>query len=147
MFKLRLILCFLTLSCTLHAQRAATRLVSPEVLPDKSVIIRLKAPEPKPTMFKYIGVMSMGLFSGFGNNSAGYDKDKHVHQLKALIAAKPNLYWIGMGKSDFLFDSAIKLRGLYDEVGLKYTYWETDGNHVWNEWRLYLTELVPVFFK
>ena len=98
-------------------------------------------------MFKYIGVMSMGLFSSFRGADTSYNKEQHVAQLKALIAAKPKLYWIGIGKQDFLYNTAVKLRSLYDEVGLKYTYYESDGNHTWNMWRLYLTELAPNFFK
>jgi enterochelin esterase-like enzyme len=100
-----------------------------------------------PGMFNYIGVMSMGLFSGFGNNNSNYDKDKHVAQLKALIASKPKFYWIGIGKDDFLYATVTKLKSLYDEVGLKYTYRESEGSHTWKEWRLYLSELVPKFFK
>jgi enterochelin esterase-like enzyme len=101
-----------------------------------------------PTMFKYIGVMSMGLFSSFGNNpNPNYNKDQHVAQLKALIAAKPKVYWIGMAKSDFLYSTATKLRNLYDEVGLKYTYRENEGTHDWNSWRLYLSEFAPLCFK
>jgi len=100
-----------------------------------------------PGMFHYIGVMSMGLFSGFGNNSSNYDKEKHVAQLKAIIASKPKYYWIGIGKDDFLYATVTKLKSLYDEVGLKYTYRESDGSHTWKEWRLYLSELAPKFFK
>ena len=101
-----------------------------------------------PTMFKYIGVMSMGLFSSFGNNpNPNYDKEKHIAQLKALIAAKPKVYWIGIAKSDFLYGTVTKLRSLYDEVGLKYTYRENEGTHDWNSWRLYLGEFVPLCFK
>ena len=100
-----------------------------------------------PGMFKYIGVMSMGLFSGFGNNSSNYDKEKHIAQLKALAASNPKLYWIGIGKDDFLYATVTKLRGLYDEIGFKYTYRETEGSHTWKEWRLYLAELAPKFFK
>ena len=100
-----------------------------------------------PGMFNYIGVMSMGLFSSFGNNNTNYDKDKHVAQLKALMASKPKLYWIGIGKDDFLYATVTKLRSLYDEIGLKYIYRESEGNHTWNVWRLYLTELAPKFFK
>jgi enterochelin esterase family protein len=100
-----------------------------------------------PGMFNYIGVMSMGLFSSFGNNNASYDREKHVAQLKALKASKPKLYWIGIGKDDFLYATATKLRSLYDEIGFKYTYRESEGNHTWKEWRLYLTELAPKFFK
>lgn len=101
-----------------------------------------------PDKFKYIGVMSMGLFSSFGNNpNPNYNKDQHVAQLKALIAAKPKLYWIGIAKSDFLYSTAVKLRSLYDEVGLKYTYRENEGTHDWNSWRLYLSEFAPLLFK
>lgn len=100
-----------------------------------------------PGMFKYIGVMSMGLFNSFRNDPATYNREEHISQLKALSAAQPKIYWIGIGKDDFLFDSATKLRELYDEIGFKYTYKESDGSHTWKEWRLYLTELAPMFFK
>jgi enterochelin esterase-like enzyme len=100
-----------------------------------------------PGMFKYIGVMSMGLFSSFRNADSNYDQVKHIAQLKALIASKPKLYWIGIGKDDFLFETVTKLRALYDEVGLQYTYRESEGNHTWKEWRLYLTEIAPKVFK
>ena len=100
-----------------------------------------------PSMFKYIGVMSMGLFSSFRGADTSYNKEQHVAQLKALIAAKPKLYWIGIGKQDFLYNTVVKLRSLYDEVGLKYIYYESDGNHTWTMWRMYLTELAPKFFK
>jgi len=79
-----------------------------------------------PGMFNYIGVMSMGLFSSFRNADTSYNKEKHVAQLKALMASKPKLYWIGIGKNDFLYATVTKLRSLYDEVGFKYTYY--DGN-------------------
>jgi len=101
-----------------------------------------------PKMFKYIGVMSMGLFSSFGNaNSAGYDKEKHLAQLKALIAANPKYYWIGIGKKDFLYKTVTELKSLYDQVGLVYIYRESEGSHTWTEWRMYLTEVAPKFFK
>ena len=101
-----------------------------------------------PAMFKYIGVMSMGLFSSFGNNpNPNYNKEKHVAQLKAIIAAQPKVYWIGIAKGDFLYETTVKLRSLYDEVGLKYTYRENEGTHDWNSWRLYLSEFAPLCFK
>lgn len=100
-----------------------------------------------PTMFSYIGVMSMGLFSSALKGTSDYSKEKHVAQLKALIQAKPKMYWIGMGKDDFLFDSGVKLRALYDEVGLKYTYVENEGTHDWNSWRMYLKTFMPLCFK
>jgi enterochelin esterase-like enzyme len=99
-----------------------------------------------PAMFKYIGVMSMGLFSST-LPGPGYDKDDHIKQLQALKQANPKVYWIAIGKGDFLYQSAVKLKTLYDEVGLKYTYRESDNRHEWNAWRLYLTEFAPMCFK
>jgi enterochelin esterase family protein len=101
-----------------------------------------------PEMFQYLGVMSMGLFSAFNAQTGGnYDRDAHIRQLQALKSAGPKLYWIGMGNKDFLFQTGVKLRELYDEVGLTYEYLENEGTHDWNSWRLYLTTLVPKFFK
>ncbi|MGR3811895.1 alpha/beta hydrolase-fold protein [Jiulongibacter sp. NS-SX5] len=98
-----------------------------------------------PSLFKYIGVMSMGLFSTFRPD--GYDKEKHVAQLKALQKNNPKVYWIGMGTDDFLYRTGVELRKLYDEIGFKYTYRENIGNHDWNSWRMYLTEFAPLCFK
>jgi len=87
------------------------------------------------------------LFSSFRNADTTYNKEQHVAQLRALMAAKPKLYWIGIGKEDFLYGTVTKLRALYDDIGFKYTYYESEGNHTWGVWRLYLTELAPKFFK
>ncbi len=100
-----------------------------------------------PTMFKYIGVMSMGLFSSALRGPNTYDKAAHVAQLKAVQASQPKVYWIGMGNHDFLYDSGVKLRALYDEVGLKYSYRENEGTHDWNSWRMYLKEFSQLCFK
>jgi len=100
-----------------------------------------------PEMFKYIGVMSMGLFSSALRGPSTYSKEAHVKQLKALQASNPKVYWIGMGNHDFLYDSGVKLRALYDEVGLKYTYRENEGTHDWNSWRMYLKEFSQLCFK
>ncbi|MCP9753803.1 esterase [Lacihabitans sp. CCS-44] len=99
-----------------------------------------------PSMFKYIGVMSMGLFSS-ARNDGSYNKEKHIAQLKELQKNNPKVYWIGMGTDDFLYKSGIELRKLYDEIGFKYIYRENIGNHDWNSWRLYLTEFAPMCFK
>ncbi|UWX54290.1 hypothetical protein NYZ99_15230 [Maribacter litopenaei] len=96
--------------------------------------------------FKYIGVMSMGLFSSFrGNND--YSKENHIAQLQSLKENQPSEYWVFMGKKDFLYKTVTPLNELYKEVGLRYTYKEDDGRHDWYSWRKYLTEFLPVLFK
>lgn len=98
-----------------------------------------------PGMFAYIGVMSMGLQDN--NRLNTFNKEEYELQIKALVNARPKLYWIGIGKEDFLYSSVVNLRKKYDEVGLKYEYRESEGGHTWSNWSLYLTELVPKFFK
>ncbi|MEZ4658957.1 MAG: alpha/beta hydrolase-fold protein [Caldilineaceae bacterium] len=100
-----------------------------------------------PGVFNYIGVMSMGLFSGLPGVEVAYNRDEHLGQLKALKNAQPKLYWIGMGTEDFLYKNIAPLLELYDEVGLQYLYRENAGHHNWNSWRLYLTEFVPLLFQ
>jgi enterochelin esterase-like enzyme len=96
-----------------------------------------------PGTFSYIGVMSMGLYDRFGN----YDAAEHREQLRALQASQPKLYWIACGKEDFLFEGVTRLLALYDDVGLDYTYRESEGGHSWNNWRLYLSEFAPMLFR
>jgi len=98
-----------------------------------------------PDLFDYIGVMSMGLMDN--NRFGNYNKEEHTRQIKSLVAARPKLYWIGIGKDDFLYNSVVNLRKKYDEDGLKYEYHESTGGHTWSNWSLYLTELAPKFFK
>src|SRR5688572_18359157 len=45
MYKVSVMLCMLVFSLCLHAQNANTRLNSPEILPDNSVVFRIKAPD------------------------------------------------------------------------------------------------------
>ena len=97
-----------------------------------------------PGTFRYIGVMSMGLYNELPG--VEYSRDQHLSQLKALKNAHPKLYWIGMGTEDFLYQRIPKLLKLYDEIGLEYTYRENAGRHNWNSWRLYLTEFAPLLF-
>lgn len=103
-----------------------------------------KITNANPGKFMYIGVFSMGLFNFPG---VSYNKDQHIAQLKALQATNPKLYYIGCGKTDFLYKSVTDLRSLYDETGFRYTYRESEGGHSWNNWRLYLSEIAPKLFR
>lgn len=57
------------------------------------------------------------------------------------------MYWIGIGKSDFLFEANTQFRGMLDGMDMKYEYMETEGGHTWTNWRVYLTEIAPKLFK
>ncbi len=98
-----------------------------------------------PTLFSFIGVLSMGLMD---NNRFGpYNKEEHIQQINALQKSNPKLYWIGIGKDDYLYATVVNLRKFYDQQGFKYQYRESNGGHTWSNWSLYLTELAPTLFK
>ena len=65
----------------------------------------------------------------------------------ALFAGKPALYWIAIGKTDFLYQQNADLRRYLDEKGYPYEYVETEGGHIWRNWRIYLTQFAQKIFK
>ena len=56
------------------------------------------------------------------------------------------LYWIGIGKTDFLYDSNQEFKAKLEAMGMPFTYRESDGGHIWKNWRVYLSEFVPLLF-
>ena len=98
-----------------------------------------------PDMFNYIGLFSAAIGVSDANISPIYqDNDK---KLATLFSKKPALYWIGIGNEDFLFKNNTDYRKFLDEHHYPYTYMETGGGHIWRNWRIYLTEFVPLLFK
>lgn len=57
------------------------------------------------------------------------------------------MYWIGIGKSDFLYDANKQYRAMLDGMGMDYEYMETEGGHTWTNWRVYLNTIAPKLFK
>ncbi|MGA1978336.1 MAG: alpha/beta hydrolase-fold protein [Bacteroidales bacterium] len=101
-----------------------------------------------PGMFGYIGVFSMGLMN-FGPQRQDPAKLEHERSAKveALKKSGYRLYWIGVGKDDFLYKSVQDLKADLDKHDFKYTYRETPGGHTWTNWRIYLSEFAPLLFK
>jgi len=101
-----------------------------------------------PGLFSYIGVFSMGLMN-FGPQPSDSAKIAAVRSAKveALKKSSPKLYWIGVGKDDFLYKSVQLLKADLDSHSFKYIYRETPGGHTWTNWRIYLSEFAPQLFK
>jgi enterochelin esterase family protein len=98
-----------------------------------------------PEMFGYIGVMSMGLVDAAAMGlKPDPDQDKKFDSLKN---SGFKLYWVGVGKDDFLYKSVESLRSSLDKHGFKYTYRESTGGHTWANWRIYLSEFAPQLFR
>ncbi len=103
-----------------------------------------------PDAFNYVGLFSAGLNIGGDRNKSFYEllqQNKEVQQqLSRLFSAKPALYWIAIGKTDFLYQQNADLRRYLDEKGYKYEYVETEGGHIWRNWRIYLTMFAQKIF-
>ncbi|MDR0995769.1 MAG: esterase [Tannerella sp.] len=98
-----------------------------------------------PGMFGYVGLFSAAILPREGSRSPIYaDQDK---KMDAQFAQKPLLYWIGIGKADFLYKANADYRKKLDEKGYKYVYFESEGGHIWRNWRLYLTRFAPLLFQ
>jgi enterochelin esterase-like enzyme len=101
-----------------------------------------------PGMFGYIGVFSMGLMNmGGQNQDAAKIAETRSSKVEALKNSGYKLYWIGVGKDDFLYQSVVNLKADLDKHGFKYSYRETSGGHTWANWRIYLSEFAPLLFK
>ena len=90
-------------------------------------------------------------FDYYGLQSAAarmpQDRAKFDEQMARLFNSKPKLYWIAIGKEDFLIQTNTQLRQYLDQKGYTYEYYENDGGHIWRNWRIYLTLFAQKIFK
>ena len=98
-----------------------------------------------PDMFNYIGLFSAAIMPNKEVSSPIYEN--MGGKLKVQFDKNPALYWIAIGKTDFLYKANEEYRKLLDEKGYKYTYYESDEGHIWKNWRIYLTEFVPMLVR
>ncbi|WP_460913064.1 esterase [Spirosoma areae] len=98
----------------------------------------------RPELFNYVGVFS----SGFFGPSIDEADTKYAAALNDPAFNKgKKLFWIGIGKDDFVMDANKKTLALLDKHQIKYQYKETSGGHTWTNWRQYLNEYVPMLFR
>ena len=98
-----------------------------------------------PDTFDYVGLFSAAARFHEKSESPVYQNEKE--QIAAQFAKKPALYWIAIGKDDFLYEENVKYRQFLDEKGFGYEYFENGEGHIWRNWRIYLTMFVPRLFK
>ena len=98
-----------------------------------------------PNTFDYVGLFSAAIVPNEKATSKVYENIDGT--LKAQKDNGYKLYWIGIGKADFLYKNVTDYRAKLDGMGMKYTYRESEGGHTWTNWRVYLSEFVPLLFK
>lgn len=97
-----------------------------------------------PAMFDYVGLYSAAIFRG-KEGVATYDNLEE--KLDRQFNEGMKLYWIAIGKDDFLYDENVRYRELLDSKGYPYIYRESEGGHIWRNWRIYLGEYAQMLFK
>lgn len=101
-----------------------------------------------PDMFNWSGMFSAAIGTGSEEKAAHPEIYRDIDgKLATYFSKKPALLWIGIGNTDFLIQSNNDFRAKLDAAGYPYEYMETDGGHIWRNWRIYLSEFVPKIFK
>lgn len=105
----------------------------------------------RPGRFAYIGLFSAAISMGRGNQAPVQEQiagnPAFAKQIADVFAAKPALYWIAIGKDDFLMQQNVSYRAYLDSQKLPYEYYESEGGHSWRNWRIYLSMFAQRLFK
>lgn len=97
-----------------------------------------------PEKFSYVYPMSTGYFPDAIKELEG----KYVMVLKNPAINQFKLFTIGAGKADLLVAQNNKnTMALFDKMGIKYQYVETEGSHTFLVWRRNLAYVAPLLFK
>lgn len=98
-----------------------------------------------PGWFDYVGLFSAGLMTDLNTDREAYrDEDAKLARLSELGC---KLFWIGIGKDDFLYEANTDFRKRLDSMGFDYIYHESERGHIWANWRQYLLLFVPQLFN
>ena len=91
-----------------------------------------------PKTFDYVALFSAAV--------RGFNESEVQESLKAQRDNGLKLYWIACGTDDFLYQLNCDYMKYLDSISFPYTWRESDGGHTWRNWRIYLSELVPMLF-
>lgn len=98
-----------------------------------------------PDVFDYVGLFSAAFRINEKSQRAVYEG--FDENLERQMKAGYQLYWMGMGVTDFLYSTGTDYRKRLDKLGMDYIYHESDGGHTWSNWRKYLIEFTSLLFE
>lgn len=98
-----------------------------------------------PNMFDYIGLFSAAIMPR--EDATGKVYSDMDGTLKTQMDNGYKLYWIAIGKTDFLYNANKEYLAKLDGMGMPYEYVESEGGHIWRNWRVYLTKFAPRLFQ
>ena len=95
--------------------------------------------------FDYVGLFSAAILPNQNVTSRVYQNIDGT--LKEQMENGYKLYWIGIGKTDFLYNNNQEYKAKLEAMGMPFTYRESEGGHIWKNWRVYLSEFLPLLFQ
>jgi enterochelin esterase family protein len=97
-----------------------------------------------PNTFDYIGAFSAAIMPR--EDATGKVYSNFDQTLKDQMNNGYKLYWIAIGKTDFLYKSNQEYLSKLKGMGMPHEYVESEGGHTWRNWRVYLTQFAPKLF-
>jgi enterochelin esterase family protein len=103
--------------------------------------------------FAYVGVFSSGIFPPRPGSPGSETKRPNWEEQHAAAlddaALKPGLklLWFATGRDDFLIQISRDTVGVFKKHGFDVQFKETEGAHIWRNWRGYLHEFAPLLFQ
>ena len=98
-----------------------------------------------PNTFDYVGLFSAAIMPREDATNKVYSDFDSTLETQMKNGFK--LYWIAIGKTDFLYKANQEYLQKLDAMGMKYEYVESPGGHTWRNWRVYLTQFAPRLFQ
>ena len=98
-----------------------------------------------PNTFDYMGLFSAAIMPR--EDATGKVYSNFDETLKAQMDNGYKLYWIAIGKTDFLYNANKEYLAKLDSMKMPYEYVESEGGHIWRNWRVYLSQFAPRLFQ
>lgn len=98
-----------------------------------------------PNTFDYMGLFSAAIMPR--EDATGKVYSNFDETLKAQMDNGYKLYWIAIGKTDFLYKANQEYLEKLKGMGMPHEYVESEGGHIWRNWRVYLTQFAPRLFQ
>ena len=98
-----------------------------------------------PNTFDYIGLFSAAIMpreDATGRVYSNFDQTLKTQQDNGY-----KLYWIAIGKTDFLYKANQEYLEKLKGMKMPHTYVESEGGHTWRNWRVYLSQFTPQLFQ
>lgn len=98
-------------------------------------------------LFAYLGVFSSGWFQE-GQEEITEPYYQYLEDHQDRVNENLNLFWISEGgEEDIAYNNGRTMMEKFDEIGIKYKYFESPGGHTWPVWRHDLFNFTQLIFK